>query len=241
LILITVPSKAVVIVVASFLLAILIYSAVAQFDVSARKPKQINNFCNPSTPTISGAVKAETCCQAINGVYTFCIKCQYDANDNTVGSCISFYPNRLAANSTALPAQAGGELPPPSNNTGPPPLGSIFKVPPGTTSANPPSGNTTGGPVVIMSSDNPPGCSKQNPIPPNCTINPFPSSGATSAQVPPGLFKPAGNITNAPIAPKNSTLSPPTLKLSPQTGLPQVHHHHKGGSTSSSNTNSTGH
>jgi hypothetical protein len=200
-------------------------------------------LCHDATPTITGAVKAEVCCQHINGAITVCNKCQYDANGNTVGSCINFYPERQmpGGNSTSLPASAGAEVPPQSNNTGTPPLGSIFKVPPGTTSAGPPSGNTTGGPVAIMSSDNPPGCSKQNPIPPNCTINPFPSSGATNAQVPPGLFKPAGNITNAPITPKNTTLSPPTLKLSTQTGLLQVHHHHKGGSTSSSNTNSTGH
>ena len=140
-------NKAVVPVVASFLLAILIYSAVTQFDVAARKPKQINNFCNPSTPTISGAVKAETCCQAINGVYTFCIKCQYDANDNTVGSCISFYPNRMAANSTSLPTPAGNALPPPEgNNTSTLPPGSIIKVPPGTTNAHPSLGNNSGGP-----------------------------------------------------------------------------------------------
>ena len=77
------PSKAVVLVVALFLLAILIYSSVAQFDVNARKPKHIDNLCYDGTPTTNGAVKAQIFCQVINGNVTVCIKCQYDANDNT--------------------------------------------------------------------------------------------------------------------------------------------------------------
>jgi hypothetical protein len=212
-----------ILVLALFLLAILIYSSVAQFDVSARKPKQINNFCNPSTPTITGAVKAETCCQAINGVYTFCIKCQYDANDNTVGSCISFYPSHLAANSTGLPTPAGNALPPPGSDTGPTikvppgvvnalsnatnalppgnstgtlPPGSIIKVPPGTIGSAtnpPPTNNNTGNHIAMTSSDNPPGCSKKVPIPPNCTLNPFNNSASNKGTAS------LGNIIKVPV------------------------------------------
>ena len=221
------PSNTLILVVALFLLAILIYSSVAQFDVSARKPKQINNFCNPSTPTIKGAVKAETCCQAINGVYTFCIKCQYDANGNDVGGCINFYPSRLAANSTGLPTPAGNALAPPGSDTGPTikvppgvvnalpnatnalptgdstgtlPPGSIIKVPPGmigSATNPPPTNNNTGNPIAMTSSDNPPGCSKKVPIPPNCTLNPFNNSASNKAGTIGSATNPSNNTGTA--------------------------------------------
>jgi len=183
------PSKAVVIVVVSFLLVVLIYSSVAQFDVSARKPKQINNFCNPSTPTITGAVKAETCCQAINGVYTFCTKCQYDANGNNVGGCINFYPSRLAANSTGLPTPAGNALPPPGNNTGTPgktntgtvPPASVIKVPPLTTTQTCPDGSQPDSsgmcPTSNPNTSSPPPSSSNNNPPAN---NPQLSGGSSN-------------------------------------------------------------
>lgn len=183
------PSKAVVLVVASFLVAILIYSSVSQFDVSARKPKNIDNLCRDATPTISGAVKAEVCCQIINGNITVCIKCQYDANDNSVGSCINFYPSRLTANSTGLPASAGSALPPSGNNTGTPgktstgtlPPGSIIKVPPLSATETCPDGSQPDSsgkcPTSNPNTSSPPPSSSINNPPAN---NPQPSGGSSN-------------------------------------------------------------
>ncbi len=185
---------------------------------------------------------AQICCQVINGNISVCIKCQYDANDNTVGSCINFYPSRLAANSTGLPTPAGNALPPPGIDTGPTikvppgmlnalpnatnalppsnststlPPGSIIKVPPGTIGSAtnpPPTNNNTGNPIAMKSSDNPPGCSKKIPIPPNCTLNPFNNSASNKAE---------------------------QTQTQQTTG-----HHHKGsntGASTSNGNNSTGH
>jgi hypothetical protein len=193
-------NKAAVLVVVSFLLVILIYSSVAQFDVFAR-PKNIEMLCHDATPTIKGAVTAEVCCQHINGAITVCNKCQYDANGKTVGSCINFYPEGQmpGGNSTGPPTNV---LPPGDNNPSTLPPGSIIKVPPGTTNAGPitTTGNNTG------------------------------SVNGTITKVPPGIFKPTGNATNA---------TPPPTLLAKQTS--SGHHHHKGIGTSNGNTNSTGH
>lgn len=107
----------VVFAVASLLTVILIYSSITEVEVIAR-PKHIDNLCREATPTIKGAVKAEVCCQIINGSISVCIKCQYDANDNTVGSCINFYPERQiqGGNSALPPTSAGASFS--SNNTG---------------------------------------------------------------------------------------------------------------------------
>jgi hypothetical protein len=114
----TVPTKVIVLAVASLLTVILIYSSITEFDVVA-KPKHIDNLCRDATPTIKGAVKAEVCCQIINGQISVCIKCQYDANDNSVGSCINFYPERQTpgGSSTLPPTFAGSSLSS-GNNTG---------------------------------------------------------------------------------------------------------------------------
>ncbi|NAL78519.1 hypothetical protein [Nitrososphaera sp. AFS] len=108
----------VVFAVASVLTVILIYSSITEVEVIAR-PKHIDNLCREATPTIKGAVKAEVCCQIINGSISVCIKCQYDANDNSVGSCINFYPERqVQGGNSALPPTSAGASFSSSNNTG---------------------------------------------------------------------------------------------------------------------------
>jgi hypothetical protein len=115
---ITVPRKVAVFVLTSILTVILIYSSITEFHAIA-KPKHIDMLCRDATPTAPGAVKAEVCCQIINGNISVCTKCQYDANDNNVGSCINFYPQRQmpGGSSTLPPTFAGGSLSS-GNNTG---------------------------------------------------------------------------------------------------------------------------
>lgn len=113
---ITLPRKIVVFVVVSLLTMILIYSSITD---AIAKPKHIDMLCRDATPTAPGAVKAEVCCQIINGNISVCNKCQYDANGNDVGGCINFYPQRqMPGGSSTLPATfAGGSLFS-GNNTG---------------------------------------------------------------------------------------------------------------------------
>src|SRR5690242_21960995 len=114
---IKVPRTAEVFVLTSILTVILIYSSITESAVIA-KPKHIDNLCRDATPTIKGTVKAEVCCQIINGQTSVCIKCQYDANDNTVGSCINFYPERqMPGGSSTLPPTFAGSSLSSGNNT----------------------------------------------------------------------------------------------------------------------------
>jgi hypothetical protein len=109
--------KIVVFVVASLLTMILIYSSTTD---AIAKPKHIDMLCRDATPTAPGAVKAEVCCQIINGNISVCNKCQYDANGNDVGGCVNFYPQRQmpGSSSTLPPASAGNFFPSSGNNTG---------------------------------------------------------------------------------------------------------------------------
>ena len=115
---ITVPRNVAVFVLTSILTVILIYSSITEFHVIA-KPKHIDMLCRDATPTAPGAIKAEVCCQIINGSISVCTKCQYDSNGNDVGGCINFYPQRQmpGGSSTLPPTFAGGSLSS-GNNTG---------------------------------------------------------------------------------------------------------------------------
>jgi hypothetical protein len=116
---IKIPRTAEVFVLASILTVILIYSSITEFHVIAKPPKHIDFLCRDATPTAPGAVKAEVCCQIINGNIAGCTKCQYDANGNDVGGCVNFYPERQmpGGSSTLPPTFAGGSLSS-GNNTG---------------------------------------------------------------------------------------------------------------------------
>lgn len=92
-----------------------------EFDVIAKPPKHIDTLCRDATPTAPGAVKAQICCNVVNGVIQMCNKCQYDANDNAIDSaCINFYPERQmpGGNTTLPPPSLGTVLPSSGNNTG---------------------------------------------------------------------------------------------------------------------------
>jgi hypothetical protein len=117
---VTTSRKTLVFVVATLLTVILIYSSITKFDVIAKPPKHIDFLCRDATPTAPGAVKAEVCCQIINGNIAGCTKCQYDANDHDVGGCVNFYPERQmpGGNSTLPPPSLGTVLPSSGNNTG---------------------------------------------------------------------------------------------------------------------------
>lgn len=104
-----VQSKAIVLVVISFLLVILIYSSVTEVDIFARPPKASYQCfkINTTSPFYS-----EVCCQWINGNPVGCSQCWYDANGNSVGSCYNWTPKTgqpVMGNSSA---PAGTLLPP---------------------------------------------------------------------------------------------------------------------------------
>jgi hypothetical protein len=114
------PSKAVVLFVISFLLVILIYDSVAEFQVFAKPKITFLRTCYKSTADVSGATSASVCCwnTYTNGKLTdqLCQKCNYDSSGNTV-DCRQYTPARTIGNSTGLPGRLGTLLPA-SNNTG---------------------------------------------------------------------------------------------------------------------------
>jgi hypothetical protein len=182
-------------------------------SASAKIIKQGPISCNPVR---GGGGYFVTCCQDFtysNGVTkTYCTDCD---NTQPPSNCSQRYEALVGgASSTGLRNPAGNALPPPGNGTSTLPPGNIIKVLPGTTNAGTISttGNNTG------------------------------SVNGTTVKIPPGAFKPTGNLTNALQMPNNTGTShpPPTLLAKQPTG----HHHHKGGgqisTPSSSNTNSTG-
>lgn len=113
--------KGMLLVVASFLLIVLIYSSITEVDLFAKPPPKVTMTCYKSTPTAPGAASAETCCQYVSGMSPYCSKCQYRA-DGSALSCINFYPSGLQRGSpsagTALPPSLGTVLPSSGNNTG---------------------------------------------------------------------------------------------------------------------------
>ena len=215
------PSKSVVLVVASFLVVVLIYGPTVTFA----KPKLGPITCHTGQGLPSG--KTECCQPTLSSVtgrvlLVYCTTC----DDTTPPSnCSSRYltsignvlppsgnnTGPITNGQTGLPSRVGNALPP-GNNTGTLGETNTFNPIRNATNTLPPSGNNTGNPISMTSSDNPPGCSKKVPIPPNCTLNPFNNSASNKAQ-------------------------PQQTQTQQTTG-----HHHKGSSTgaSTSTGNSTG-
>jgi uncharacterized membrane protein YgcG len=158
-------------VTASLLLIVLIYSSVSEVDIFARPPK-VTMDCFKTGPTLTGAAYAETCCQSVGGKTSYCVTCEYDANGNGVGACIgSAYRTRqpIMGNSTA---PAGTLLPPSGNNSGtvtngPPHLGTVLPSGSNNNTGTPPAKIITkehnaASPNVISSTGNPSANTGQN-------------------------------------------------------------------------------
>jgi len=212
-----VQSKAIVLVVISFLVVILIYSSVTEVDIFA-KPK-ISYQCFKITTT--SPFYSEVCCQFISGNPVQCSRCWYDADGNAVGSsCESWTPKTgqpVMGNSTA---PAGTLLPPSGNNTGgitngqtglPGRLGTL--LPPGNNTGGTAGGTKNGqtgmpcslGTALPLSGNNTGGMTNGQKGPTTrLTIPPPPGI------CPPGkttIFHPIRNTTNA--LPGNSGTSTP--------------------------------
>lgn len=241
-------SKAVVLVVASFLLVVLILSLYSIPKASALLNKATS--CSP----ISG-IHLIQCCQTISDtggavVKVTCTICNdteppsncgppFTPQEGQTGPINPPTSGTLPVNNTGVtngqtgpPNRLGILLPPSGNNTGSPGKTSIFN-PPNTTNALP--GNNSAatlppGSIIKV----PPGTIGSGTNPSNSTGTP-PSLTISKEHNPasPNVLSLAGNATN----PSNNT---GPVKLSPLTTTTSGgHHHHKG--TSSSNTNSTGH
>jgi hypothetical protein len=217
------PSKAVVLVVASLLLAILIYSSVAQFDVFALHKVGTPNCSQIAKSTSLTTLTNIECCWTESdqfsstspeeNVHVYCQNCYYN-NDGSLYGCDPVKTIVRTSGQTGILGTTRiltNALPPSGNKTGTPPLGGIIKVPPAATNALPPSGNSTGTPPTLTITK------EHNPASPN-------------------VFNLAKNTTN----PNNNTS---TLKLSPLTQQTTGQHHHKGSNlgSSTSSGNSTGH
>jgi hypothetical protein len=208
-------SKAVVLVVASFLLVVLILSL-----YSIPKASALLNKATSCTPVKGNFVEKQIlCCQTISDtggavVKVTCTLCDDTEPPSNCGPPFNPAVYRQGGQTGAINPPTSGTLLPPSGNhtgtvtNGPPRLGTVL----------PPSGNNTSSPGKT---------SIFNPI--RNTTNALPATATTSL---------AGNTTN----PTNNTS---TLKSVPITGqnvqTSGGHHHHKGSTSTSTGSNSTGH
>jgi uncharacterized membrane protein YgcG len=189
-------SKALVLVIVSFLIVILIHNSIAQLGVFGLKPKPTSRYtCYASTPTEPGAARAQTCCHTDydkNGNQvgsTVCVKCQYDSNGDPTSNCTTFYPRTVQTGPINPPPSAGSALPPSGNNTGTPgktstgtlPPVSVIKVPPLTTTQTCPDGSQPDSsgkcPTSNPNTSSPSPSSNNNNPPAN---NPQPSGGSSN-------------------------------------------------------------
>jgi hypothetical protein len=254
-------SKAVVLVVACFLLVILILSL-----YSIPKASALLNKATSCTPVKGNFVEKQIlCCQTISDtggavVKVTCTLCDDTEPPSNCGPPFNPAVYRQGGQTGAInPPSTGTLLPPSGNHTGtvtngPPRLGTVL----------PPSGNNTGTPgktsifnpirntTNALSGNNntgtlPPGSIIKVPpgtvgsaTNPSNTTGTSPTLSITKEHNPasPNVLSLAGNTTN----PSNNTS---TLKSTPITGqnlqTSGGHHHHKGSTSTSTGSNSTGH
>lgn len=250
-------SKAVVLVVASFLLVVLVFSLVS-IPVFARRSNGPITCHVPDIPYAPPLPPQIECCQTVTDsegiAITYCTLCddteppsncspRYTVHQGTTTTGVPTPPTSgtLPVNNTGvtngqpgLPGRLGTVLPPSGNNTGSPGKTSIFNPIGNATNALPGNNNT----MTL-----PPGSIIK--VPPGTIGSVTNSSNNTATSPPltiskehnpasPNLLSLTGNATN----PSNNT---GPVKLSPLTTTTSGGHHHHKGSTSSGNTNSTGH
>jgi hypothetical protein len=181
-------SKAVVLVVGSLLAVSLIVDSTLISIVYAEPTTWGTISCGPKSTPYNN-LGMTTCCADETGQKTgitirWCVYCIDDGYGHVSDCSQRFNPSYNSPNPPTNPNPTAGKyMRAPiggittGNNSGTPlPPGSIIKVPPGTISASP-AGNTG-----------------------NAT-NP----GPVTTIIPPSLFKPTGNLTNAPPTTNNST------------------------------------
>ena len=125
--------EALILVIISFLLAILVYGSVAKFDTFARSSITATG-CTKREPTKPGATSASECCWLVTNyqsgkitqVYSLCQTCEYDSNGNKI-DCRNTSPSGRNVGDNPGILAGGGESsigpqppPPPPSNALPP-------------------------------------------------------------------------------------------------------------------------
>jgi hypothetical protein len=210
------PSKAVVFVLASFVLAVLIFSLYCIPDVFARINKGAI-VCQPfsSNKTINDVLCCQKQTDSSSGLeITYCTICADTVPPSNCGP--RFTVREGSVNTTGVIAPLGPNAPPTGNNAGtlPPPV-SVIKAPPGAigNATNPITASKSGvySPTGGCSTSSKSQCIPCDPgIPtPYCIPSSDWPAGLRTAVNPTGVVAPLGNLTNAPPTGSNTGTPPP--------------------------------
>jgi hypothetical protein len=261
-----------VLTVTSFVIVTLIFSLYSAPDVFARI-KYGNIICLGGVGEPGATIGKVGCCQTQTDTKSgleikYCTICD---DTQPPSNCGPRYEARASSQGSLSPG--GNTTIPPS--TGKLPPGNIIKASPGTLNTLTPTGNNTNSSIARAAGVYSPtgGCSTGSKVkcipcdpgikspycipssewPTSAAITGLPAAGLTNngpvagtpTTIPPGVFKPTGNLTGVLPTGNNTGTSqlPPTL-LAKQPSSSS--HHQQNGGTSSSNTastsnNSTGH
>jgi len=240
-----------VLIVTSFVIVTLIFSLYSVPDVFARI-KYGNIICIAGVGPKGATVGEVGCCQTqtdtTNGLeIKYCTIC---ADTQPPSQCGPRFSVRGSSQGSLSPV--GNTTIAPSTGKFPP--GSIIKASPGTLNTLTSTGNNTNSSIARAAGVySPTGyCVRSNHVtctpcdpglpggkdtcipsgewPPSASLPLTGNNTSTITKLPPGAFKPTGNLTNSPTG--------PLLAKQPTSS---GHQHHKGSTSSTGNTNSTGH